>query len=95
MSHALPKQQCPVCDHKIDRVSGVSGKGKVDDDVQPNPGDITMCVYCRSFLIFTAELGHREATDEEIAELPHDQRMLLSKARRLAKEVFGGQPRKV
>ena len=62
----MPGTTCPVCAR---RLSGATGYDNADDDAVPVPGDVTVCAYCRSFLMFTATLDVRLLTLEEIAEL--------------------------
>ena len=62
----------------------------LDDETYPDdmsrtasPGDLTICVYCASVLIFTEVLGLRLMTDKEMAEMPEGQRKELDKTLKL------------
>ena len=39
--------QCPVCDSGFDAASAVDG-----EDLTPEPGDITICLYCGEWMMF-------------------------------------------
>lgn len=78
LSDTLP---CPACGHNL---NGIFTREAAEPSL-PETGDLSICVECRSFLIFTVHDGHYELrliTGEEIAELPDDQRNELIRARR-------------
>ena len=52
--------RCPSCDKKVD------GYKSVDHEEQPKPGDVTICVYCRSVLSFTEDMGLAMASAEDM-----------------------------
>jgi predicted Zn-ribbon and HTH transcriptional regulator len=57
------KQECPACGNKINAASSPFG------DASPEPGDITICAYCRKVLTFGEAMDLRLATDDEIKEV--------------------------
>ncbi len=60
----LPPATCPSCGQKLDAAT------RFEDDLEPSPGDVTICVGCQDVLVFTEELGLRQPTEAEIQELP-------------------------
>lgn len=65
---------CPVCDHKIDAMTGV------DHDAAPKAGDFTVCIYCGNVLRITDGLGLRIATTDEIASATPETRRIIKAA---------------
>lgn len=59
---------CPTCHSEIEP----SGDGEL------RPGDHTVCVYCRVYLVITPELSFRMLTNREWLVLPVDARRTLS-----------------
>jgi RNase P subunit RPR2 len=57
------KQQCPVCETVLNAATNPF------DDGHPEPGDITVCVVCRTVLVFGEAMDFRLATAEEISEV--------------------------
>lgn len=53
------KFTCPSCGAKVDGHSAI-GHGEVD----PDPGDVSICLYCSGLSIYTP-YGLRVTTDEE------------------------------
>lgn len=74
---SLPESNCPSCDKRLDAASTLE-----NDDIQPKSGDVSICLYCASFLTFTENLSIRLLTTEEIAELEDNIRIVLMKMRR-------------
>lgn len=64
-------RRCPACDANIEASTGQS---------VPRPGATGVCVYCRTFLVFT-EAHPRIMTNSEWAALPEDLRVLLTSLR--------------
>ena len=73
---------CPVCRKVIDGATPANTTHAI-----PGPGDVTVCLYCRTFLTFTAEPALRELTQEEILALPDDVRDTLVELRRTLREL--------
>ena len=61
----------------LDGVTAIEGEHK------PNEGDYTICVYCTSFLKFTADMSYKELTEQEIAEMDDDNKAMLVHARNM------------
>lgn len=68
----LPPGSCPACGEVLGAVTGTSS---------PTPGCITLCLYCRVFLVFTDTLQQRLLSNAEWLKLPVDQRELLTRVR--------------
>lgn len=60
--HKVPQAACPLCG-KLLNAAGCTTQGR-----GPEPGDVTVCIYCSDALAFTDAMGLRSATAEE-AEL--------------------------
>jgi hypothetical protein len=60
------------------RSDGNRGAGAV-----PEPGDMSVCIGCASFLQFNDDLTVRLMTDADVAELPDDIRIQAMRARRV------------
>lgn len=57
---------CPGCKAPL------TGVELPDSKVQPRPGDLSICIYCAELLQFTATLGLKRLSDDEIKLLPKD-----------------------
>ena len=57
--HRRSEFTCPSCGAKVDGHTAVG-----HEDVDPDPGDVSICLYCSGISIYTP-LGLREVTDEE------------------------------
>jgi hypothetical protein len=71
-----PLRFCPVCFHKLDGVTNLTGSEK------PEPGDFTICIGCTSVLKFTT--GNFELSSLEA--VPVYLRFEFAKVIRLMKE---------
>lgn len=49
----MPPTKCPVCTKVLDAATSTTGNHK------PGPGDVTICIYCQTWLRFTDDLGLR------------------------------------
>jgi hypothetical protein len=65
---------CPQCGHRLDALSQAGG---IVQPGVPEPGDLSVCIQCRSVLELTAIGGYRAMTLAEIAALPEDARIDL------------------
>lgn len=67
---------CPKCKRVLDAYTCASPDlGEPDaDEVHANTGDLTVCRYCATILIFNHDQSLRCASDEEMAELDADLR---------------------
>ena len=58
---------CPTCGAKVDAVTRLEG------DEKPQPGDFTICFYCRDIFKFSETLGLLSLEESDIADIPLDQ----------------------
>jgi hypothetical protein len=72
-TNPVPVSACPSCGVKMAAATGGPGK--------PTAGAISLCVYCRAVLTFTADLQLRLLSNAEWAALPIDQRTELTRLR--------------
>lgn len=78
MSELLPnKDGCPVCFHRLDAATCATG------DARPTPGDLTVCLYCTTFLRFDDHLRHVKLEEGEFSKLDAMERRTLVRARNL------------
>ena len=54
---------------------------------EPEPGDYTVCGECRAFLVFTDTMDTRLMGEEEVAELPADERRMMVALREALREM--------
>jgi hypothetical protein len=54
---------CPRCAYALETCFNAM------QNVGPQPGDYTMCMSCALVMVFTDDMGVREATGEELAEM--------------------------
>jgi hypothetical protein len=78
--------RCPSCDHELDASTSMTER-----EVDPLPGDLTVCLYCGAALTFTTD-GLRLLEPQEIATLKPAEREQLDRVRqavldRIAMEV--------
>ncbi len=64
---------CPFCGAIHDRVTCVT------DDQRPNADDISLCIQCGEWSIFTADLTLREPTEDELLEISHDRECIAAR----------------
>lgn len=55
---------CPQCGMKISAATSTEG------DHKPTPGDLSVCLYCATPLVFTDGLKLRKMTDLDLLALP-------------------------
>jgi hypothetical protein len=60
---------CPQCGHPL---SALSQAGGLVEQGEPEPGDLSICIHCRSVLELTSIGGYRVMTPAEIAALPDE-----------------------
>lgn len=58
---------CPTCKTGLDGATLLS-TNKDQKAAIPEPGDLTMCAYCNTYLVVTEE-GFRIATNEEVQRI--------------------------
>jgi hypothetical protein len=67
----------------MDGASGIV----VEEDTAPDPGDVTVCIYCGHIMAYDDDLGLRELTPVEQLNIAGDERILaIQRARAIAEE---------
>lgn len=56
-----PPSTCPSCMATLDARTGI--------DARPKPGDASICIECKTLLIFDENLRLRRPTEEEIIQV--------------------------
>lgn len=75
----LPESGCPACGERLNATASTNtpeNPGK-----RPEPGDITLCGHCGSWLWFNEDYSMRLMTPQEAAALPDDVRTHMAKLR--------------
>lgn len=72
----LPPRPCLVCRKPLDAATGAS-TDPADPQPRPAPGDVTVCAYCDTPLVFT-DTGFRFATDADLDSLDPPLRTLIT-----------------
>jgi len=65
---------CPRCGHPLNALAQAGG---IVEPGVPEPGDLSVCIQCRSVLELTTIGGYRVLTPQEVAQLPEDERIDL------------------
>lgn len=63
-SFVFEDTKCPCCGHVMNAVTGAEGESE-----SPNPGDVSVCIECTSYLIFDHDLKLQVMTVDEVCEL--------------------------
>jgi hypothetical protein len=63
--YRFEKLNCPVCSHKLDSATKMMSDGSVGG---PAPGDVTVCLYCTSWLEFGPEAKSLEILEQKKME---------------------------
>jgi hypothetical protein len=80
--HILPIDHCPWCGAESDRA------GNVNDAGSPEPGDVSICLWCTLPLQFDENMRLAKITDSELRErLDADNYDLFMRARRYVLEM--------
>lgn len=66
--HRLPDSWC-TCGHKL------SGARGIDWDNMPEPGNLSVCMYCGVLRMYAEDLSLRELTREELSDVMADREM--------------------
>lgn len=69
-SSRTPGTKCPGCGKLLDACTGFG---------TPSPGDYTICMYCKTWLIFNEDLTMREVTTEDLSKLDPGQLEILKR----------------
>lgn len=96
MSHTtthLLGDYCPGCGKRIDAATSIDG------EASPTPGDVTVCAFCASVLMFEPGLSLRRVSDQELAQLPaavrrqvHVLRLVIAGLPPRVVKLLGGRP---
>lgn len=73
-TYQFPGNFCPHCNMKLDAATNIeSGRA-------PTPEDMTICIYCYSWLVFKDDMTLRPASQVDIDKLPEEfvNRLLLA-----------------
>lgn len=63
-SRRLPVDHCPACNKPLDAAASISG-----EDVGPQPGDVTLCIGCGTFLEYGEDMRLMLLTDAHKDEI--------------------------
>lgn len=74
--YRVPMAHCLNCGHEIDGAYNPPVPGQ-EKSHRPEPGSITMCLYCGELMAFTDQLLLRELTPSEHVEVVRDHRPLV------------------
>jgi hypothetical protein len=78
-----PRSRCLGCGRKIDGATYVG-----EEDQAPDPGDVTVCIYCGHIQAFDDDLKLRELTPVEQLDIAGDPRILaIQRARAIAEKM--------
>lgn len=55
---------CPHCGALLDAASDLGRLRR-----RPNPGDVSLCIHCGGWMVFTDDLGLRAPTSDEACEI--------------------------
>lgn len=69
-----PKTACPCCGKTLN-ASGASG----NDEGAPGEGDLSVCIYCATILVFDANMTLRLLPQAELETLPEETLIELHK----------------
>ena len=72
MSTRTAPTACPACGHRITAASHIDG------NMTPKPGDLTVCLYCATLLVFADGLSLRNLTDAEMIEAAGNKELLAT-----------------
>jgi DNA-directed RNA polymerase subunit RPC12/RpoP len=78
--HRIISSLCLRCGKEL---SGASGVGV---DAPPDPGDVTVCIYCGHIMAFADDLTMRPLTTAEAHAVADDERVLAVQAARATLE---------
>lgn len=60
----MPEACCPSCEHTLDAATSADGS-----DQRPQAGDLSVCFYCASVLMFNDDFTLRQLSGEEFDAL--------------------------
>lgn len=72
----IPNNSCPKCSARIEFATAAPGPG-MDPEASPQPGDLTICINCSTFLIFEKDLSLSLMTKELFDSLEEEDKLFL------------------
>jgi hypothetical protein len=87
LPHRLPEQHCSSCGSKLNAATFVG-----PDDSRPDPGDLSICLYCGYLSAYADDLTLRPLTSAEMHAVAGSPSMLAGQ--RLRAEYLKQHPRK-
>jgi hypothetical protein len=73
----VPVSLCIKCHNRLTATANLTHKRK------PKQGDLSLCVFCYSWLVFDETLHQRNLTDEEIRRIEADEPLLWMEMTRI------------
>jgi hypothetical protein len=70
--HLMSVSPCTACGRQLDSAMVICDS----ENIQPNPGDITVCLLCGHIMSFCEDLTLRDLTVAEISKIAGDKRIL-------------------
>ena len=83
LTHDVPEMKCPLCEHALDRATM---DPRNPDALPPQPGDVSVCLYCAAFLVFTETLHMRSMSEAEFNKLSAEQQRYLNAVRNFIRQ---------
>lgn len=77
MSERIKRTTCINCGHTLDACTAM------EDGATPNPGDITICLYCGEVSAFCEDLTTRSVSKEEFESYDDDLKSEIIKVQAL------------
>lgn len=75
---------CPVCDTKLDGATCVDG----DDEIIPQAGDVSVCMYCGTILEYEDGLFVHEISDKKLEQIKIEDYSTYSLLLRIQQEIL-------
>jgi len=88
-SFTTRKAHCPTCGTELSGASPVEVR-----DALPDPGDLSVCLYCAELLEFNMDLTLSVLSANTIAALPADTRQALLRTQHFIRFVNADKPRR-
>lgn len=73
MDQHVPPSSCTNCSKPLDGATSVGA-----EDGVPDPGDVTVCIYCGHIMAFDEDLYLRDLTAAEQIDVAGDERILAA-----------------
>jgi hypothetical protein len=67
----VPWSRCTGCGKRVDGATPID-----DETATPDPGDVTVCIYCGHVMAYTDDLQLRDLTDAETRDIEADEKIL-------------------